>query len=234
MALVPLPNAAIEIGGGVAIARAAWLQGYPPAIRIAGAVARPGEVAIDGQDATAGPAGSWTAVGWDGVGAHRVTYQGLSRSYEIRAAPKEWEGWAAHTRESLVLCGAQVAGEAGCSVFASDAGPMWLIGPAPGQIVATSTTAATPIDIASVPFEPVWALPHYHRRSAHRQPTTLIGASAPPQRHPAGATERTILLWCRAIRAAAPPVQQLAFPTEARNLWKQYQRAARSHLKRLR
>ena len=82
LALVPLPDAAIDLCGGISVSRSAWLAGHPPSIRILGACPSPPEVSIDGQPAACAAEGGWMADGWDAPGSHIVCYAGLSRTYE--------------------------------------------------------------------------------------------------------------------------------------------------------
>ena len=119
LALVPHPDAAIELDGGIAMTRSTWLAGHPPSIRILGAAPGPNEVTIDGRPAACSREGEWAAPGWDAEGAHAISYAGLSRRYDIAPAPTSWERWNAHTSGGLSLCGALASTPAGLPAFAA-------------------------------------------------------------------------------------------------------------------
>ena len=64
-ALRPLPELEICLEGGVRLEYAAWLDGYPPLIRVYGNPADTPEVLIDGHTACRGDDGAYRAPAWD-------------------------------------------------------------------------------------------------------------------------------------------------------------------------
>lgn len=229
LALVPLPDAAIEFSGGISVGRALWLSGYAPSVRILGAVPNAGDVLIDDRPASCNDGGDWTAEGWDGNGSHTVRYAGLSRTYQIAPAPETWEAWEAHTFNSLSLCGGRVTSRTGSPIFASSAAPVWLVGRAPGEIAEMSARAPGSTPMAAPPFEPVWAVPVAPGRKRGRPFPCLIGAASVPLSHAAGHRRSSVRLWCGTIRSAGRDQKQWQRinPDEA-SLWALYRRTARA------
>jgi hypothetical protein len=233
LALVPLPDASIEFSGGIPVGRSAWLAGHAPSIRILGAVPAAGDVVIDGHPALRGEAGDWTAAGWDRDGPHTIHYAALSRTYEIAPAPDAWESWEAHTGNGVTLCGALAASRAGTAVFASIAGPVWLVGRVPGEIAQTVAISLANTAIAALPFEPVWALPVAFAGRRTRQFPHLIGPAVAPLVDRPGRARSSVRRWCSVIRDAGRDQRKSSEP-DAANLWALYRQAARGLWRRWR
>jgi hypothetical protein len=231
LALIPLPQAEIELIGGIALDRSLWLAGRPPSIRILGAAPYPGEVMIDGQAASQTEAGYWTANGWDADGWHSISYAGLSRSYEIGPGTQHWDHWPAHPCNGLEVCGALVSAASGDPAFAFDEPGTLLLGQIPGDIISAVPPHRTSIALAAPSFPPVWALRGAARPRDRRFPE-LVGRSVRPNivRRPAPA----VRLWCQAIRDYG---RGLRTPSDCHpdtaELWNAYRRTAQSLWRRL-
>jgi hypothetical protein len=234
LALMPLPDAGIEFSGGIRISRSAWLAGHAPRIRILGAVPAAGEVLIDGQSASCSEAGDWTAAGCDTNRTHTVHYAGLSRTYEITPAPDDWPRWNAHIGSGIAICGALVTSREGRPLFASTAGPAWLVGRGPGD-VAPMVAAPTPVAAVGAPsFEPVWIVPAGF--SGSRQLPQLIGPPVDPLGdRVASVRSNSVRLWCSIIRSARYEQRHWReSDRDAANLWELYRRTARAVWRRSR
>ncbi|MCC6982492.1 MAG: hypothetical protein IT535_04410 [Bauldia sp.] len=126
----------ISFAGGLPIRARVYAAGHPPLISIAPAPGR-SSVTIGGVPAALTADGNWVAPGWDTPGQHLVdVVPGPSLTYEIAADPwvggGGWEFWDAyperfgHDRSPWArarICGAQIQGPAGDSVFAAEAQP---------------------------------------------------------------------------------------------------------------
>jgi hypothetical protein len=234
LALVPLPDATIDLGGGISISRSAWLFGHPPSIRILGTDTLQGDVTIDGRPASCSGAGDWVAAGWNFEGPHTIRYAGLSRTYEISRSPQSWEGWEAHAANGVVLCGALATGRTGRPIFASTAGPIWLVGCVPGEVVQACGRNAAPFAMATPSFEPVWAVPVHAGRGRNCQLPQLIGRAAQPNAV-RSMPKTAIRLWCQAIREGArDPKHWQGSDKEVAELWMRYRQAARAMWRRSR
>lgn len=235
LALVPLPDALIDLGGGMPIARSTWLSGKPPSIRILGVVALPGEVSIDGHLASCSAEGEWTANSWNREGCHVVRYAGLSRTYEIRSAPESWENWAAHSFNSLVICGARVTGSTGLPIFISASCPVWLLGKTPGEVAQAHRSDSGSFVVATPNFKPVWAVPINRGRGRNRLLPQLIGHMAKPEAFHPEKTKKAIRLWCQVIREGVRDTKHLHGTDEqVGRLWMQYRHLAHGLWKRSR
>jgi hypothetical protein len=235
LALVPLPDAIIDLGGGIPISRSSWLSGHPPSIRIVGVDAFPGDVTIDGQPASCNEIGCWVAAGWDAEGSHSIRYAGISRSYEISRSPQSWQSWPAHVANGLVLCGALAGSPMGRPIFASAAGPVWLIGCGPGEAGQAQRTGAAPFAMATTSFEPVWAVPVRYAKSRNRQLPQLIGRPTEPAAIRSVMPKAALRLWCQILRDG--PRDPRLWPDsdrEVASLWMRYRQAARTLWKRSR
>jgi hypothetical protein len=223
LALSPLPDAAIELTGGVAISRSAWISARGPAIRILGCEPGAGDVTIDLQPATQAETGQWVAPGWETLGNHAVRYAGLLRRYEIVEVEDGWAWWPAHTGPGLALAGALAGSESGRrpAVVLQDR-EAWLLGARPGEAVRAVALPGAPGASAAPSFAPVWAIPPKARR---RPAPRLLDSPNPPQAPAAGTPLEAIRLWRQIVRdAASAPAGGGATATE---LWRQYQAAAR-------
>lgn len=226
LALNPLPNAAIELSGGISLARSAWVQGQPPIIRILGAEPAPGELTIDGASASRSDHDGWIASGWDALGRHTIRFAGLSRTYEVVEIVEAWPTWRTSDASPYSACGAKVSSATQTPSFAVSGEACWLVGASPGDIAFAAQTSAG-LAIATPTFRPVWALspgrggrPSFVRGMPHQ---------TPPQRPPAQATHEQILHWCQLVRSAAAPRD-----TRERDLWLEYRRVARGLRRRRR
>lgn len=131
------PGAGLEIvlEGGLAIRPRVYAEGHPPRILIS--PARNASITIGDQPATLSASGAWEVPGWDAPGQHIVdVVPGPSASYEIVADPwaiAGWDFWNAHSSRSenqparpwtrAEICGAQIRGPAGETVFAAETQP---------------------------------------------------------------------------------------------------------------
>jgi hypothetical protein len=222
LALSPLPDAAIELSGGVAITRSAWISGRPPVLHILGSEPGPGEVTIDLQPATRGETGQWTAPGWDTLGTHAVRYAGLLRRYEIAEVQDSWEWWPAHVGPDVDLAGALAGAHGGHrpAVVLQDR-EAWLLGPRPGDVVRVAASTGAASAVAAPGFDPVWAVPPKARR---RPIPRLLDSLQPPQAPASGTRPEAIGLWRQIVRGAA--TGPAAGGGAAAELWQQYRSAA--------
>jgi hypothetical protein len=226
LALNPLPNAAIELSGGIASARSAWVQGQPPIIRILGAEPAPGELTIDGAPASQSVHDGWIASGWDALGPHTIRFAGLSRTYEIVEIVEAWPAWRTSDAGPYSACGAKVSSAAQTLSFAVSGEACWLVGAAPGDI-AFAAQASAGLAIATPAIRPVWALSP--GRGGRPSLARAMPYQAQPQRPAAHATHDQVLHWCQLVRSAAPPRD-----TRERALWLEYRRVARGLRRRRR
>jgi hypothetical protein len=234
LALVPLPNAEIELTGGMSVVRSAWLAGHPPSIRIVGTDAVAGSVTIDRQPGASGDAGEWHAPDWDAIGLHTIRYGALSRTYEIVSSPQSWESWEAHTSYGLVVCGALVTGAAGRPIVATASGLVALIGRSPGEITHSWGVAGTSLVIADPGFEPIWAVPI--DTGLHGRPLPhLIGPLAQPATIDRRIAKHAIRLWCRAVRGGVGDSRRWQDgDSDEAALWMEYRKIARALWRRYR
>jgi hypothetical protein len=235
LALVPLPDAAIDLSGGIPISRSAWLHGHPPSIRIVGAAALPGSVTIDGQDALGSDGNVWVAPEWDTEGSHTVRYAGISRAYEITRSLQSWDRWDAHVGNGLVLCGALATQGASQPIFASAAGPTWLIGRVPGEIVQAGPGKSAAVTLCAPPFEAIWAVRVHAGRGRNRQLPQLIGRAAHPDAARPRAPRAATRLWCQLLREGMRDLKHWqGSDQEAARLWMEYRQLARALWRRSR
>lgn len=247
-ALRPIPNARIELGGGIRIARSTWLAGFPPVIRILGDTTSAGTVYIDGVASTPDGAGVHEVAGWDSLGEHGVTCLCGTRTYRIAAGLEAWQPWDAYTWSTGDASSQQGRRPAVCGLlvqpplerrsesrlFTTGTSNALLIGPVPGQVYACENR----LDLrartcAGYPhFEPVWALPSNPLHCDKSSTRVLRVGSAIP--FPADAKrrnrtqEQSLLAWARAVLDAARKgllVEPGDEDTAA--LWLEYQRVAR-------
>jgi hypothetical protein len=222
LALSPLPDAAIELAGGIAVSRSAWIRGRPPVIRILGSEPGPGDVTIDLAPATQEAGGHWTAPGWETPGHHAVRFAGLLRHYEIVEVDGRWDWWAAHPGSGIALAGALAStGTGRPAIVVRDSGG-WLLGAQPGEALRTSNAPFSAGAFGSPNFVPVWALP---ARTKRRPAASLLDSRAPPQAPPAAAPAEAIRLWRQLIRDAAS--SPATGGNLAAQLWLAYREAAR-------
>ncbi|MGE0773983.1 MAG: hypothetical protein AB7L36_02950 [Sphingomonadaceae bacterium] len=226
LSLNPLPNAAIELAGGIASARSTWIVGAPPTIRILGADASTAEFTVDGQPAIPGHSDGWLAPGWDAPGTHTIRFGGLSRTYEIVEIDETWPAWPTGDAGAYFACGANVFTSAQLGTFAFAGGPRWLLGASAGE-VAFAAQSSSGIAIAAPPFRPVWALSA--RTSGRLSPTTPLPFHAPPQMPSMDVAREQIVQWCNLLRGSSAPAE-----ANSKELWRQYRQAARKLRRRRR
>lgn len=132
------PGAGLDIlfEGGLAVRPRVYAAGHPPRVAISPAPAG-ASVTIGGEPATLSADGAWEAPGWDLPGQHMVdVVPGPSASYEIAADPWNmagWDFWDAYpdrfANQTLgpwaraQICGAQIRGPVGETVFAAETQP---------------------------------------------------------------------------------------------------------------
>jgi hypothetical protein len=165
-ALRPAPDVQIHLRGGIRLQHSQWLTGFPPAIALVGAAADATPVVtIDGQPATQGSDGAFTAPRWDGPGEHLVACDALTRTYSLVAPPDSWDAWPAHSQSGQVaICGGAVAMISPQAVRPAVVVPATnplLLGQHPGQIYLCPTRTDFRLGFCSgaPPFRPVWAVP---------------------------------------------------------------------------
>jgi hypothetical protein len=230
LALSPLPDAAIELAGGVALSRSTWIFGCPPAIRILGSEPRQGEVTIDLQPAAQAETGQWTSPGWDSLGNHAVRFAGLLRRYEIVEVEDGWTWWPAHSGPGFALAGALARSEGGRRpVVVLQEREAWLLGARPGEAVRAVALPGAHGTTAAPSFAPVWAIPPKTRR---RPMARLLDSPETPQAPATETRPEAIRLWGQVVRDAAKlPAGGGAAAAE---LWQQYQTVARRLKRRAR
>lgn len=217
LSLNPLPDAAIELSGGIASARGTWIVGSPPTIRILGTDPSSAEFTIDSHPASPTHSDGWLAPGWDAPGTHTIRFGGLSRTYEIVEVNEAWPTWAAADASAFSACGAKVSAQ--LPAFAFPGEPCWLLGACAGD-VAFAVRSSAGIAIAAPPFQPIWALTV--RRGGRLLPATALPYRARPQMPRESVAREQILQWCNLLRGSSAP-------TEAgdKELWRQYRQLAR-------
>ena len=225
LSLNPLPDAAIELSGGIASGRSTWIVGAPPTIRILGADPSAVEFTIDGHPASPAPAHSdgWRAPGWDALGTHTIRFGGLSRTYEIVEIDETWPTWATDSASAYFVCGAKVSASTQLGAFAFAGGPRWLLGAGAGDVAFAAQSAAG-IAIAAPSFRPVWA-----RTGGRLLPATALPFRAPPQMPSEPVARQQIAQWCNLLRESSAPTE----PT-SKELWRQYRQLARKLRRRRR
>jgi hypothetical protein len=257
-ALRPLADIQIAFEGGIRLERGTWLAGYPPEIRLHGSPGAANTVIIDGNEASLGADGTYTAPGWDLPGSHAVWCTSSTRTYSLRSGEEEWDVWDAHSWPvdtssvkdhwaRAAICGAlvrpaTVTDEDLQTIVVPARNPV-LIGAKPGQIARCGfrTDIQAPICAGSIDFEPVWALPadpfHSEKRVAR---VLLLGDTTPVYNleHAYRSSHewvRLTLEWCSAILAAGRKGLLVEPGTGyAIALWRDYKRQAKSLWKDLR
>ncbi len=256
--LRPRPDITIVLEGGIRIGRSSWLAGYPPQIRVNGDISAGAGILIDGIAGVRAEAGSYAVPGSDTVGAHTVWCADQSRTYEIRLGLEAWTGWDAY-RWSLEgigadgvsarpsLCGPIVSAPRRAAVgpvsrMVATRNPV-LIGAVPGEIAHANVRSTLRVaeGLASVPFDPVWALPadpfHCDKRAARvvaLASTALADKPGTPRiaREPGLRARRA---WCDVILDAARKGLTVE-PDEPDQvaLWLEYRRRAKALRRRFR
>jgi hypothetical protein len=224
--LNPLPDAAIELSGGIASGRSTWIVGTPPTIRILGTDPSTAEFTIDGHPASPAHSDGWLAPGWDAPGTHTIRFGGLSRTYEIAEIDETWPTWATDSASAYFACGAKVAAPAQPVAFAFAGGPCWLLGACAGDVAFAAQSSAG-IAIAAPPFRPVWALAT--RAGSRLLPATALPFRAPPQMPYGPASREQIVQWCNLLRGSSAPTE-----ANSKELWRQYRQLARRLRRRVR
>lgn len=257
-ALCPLAEVEISLEAGIRLERQAWLESFPPRIRLRGDVGSAGTVFIDGTEASVDSSGAYVVPGWDRPGEHSVSCASGSRSYSIRSGAEQWEEWDAYawpqakrgssaTPLRPTICGVLVrppsaVGAKSRSVIVPASNSL-LLGRNAGEIARCMPRAelTSSTCIGFPPFEPVWAVPadalRTDKRSVH---ILLIGRHSQPQIDAAISTAKTqprvtpaaqrrVDTWRDAIlNASRKGLSTELGAAEAEALWRAYQAAARS------
>jgi hypothetical protein len=226
LSLNPLPDAAIELAGGIATGRSTWIVGAPPTIRILGADAATAGFTIDGQVAIPRDTDGWLAPGWDAPGTHTIRFGGLSRTYEIVEIDETWSAWPTGDTSAYFACGANVSTSAHPRTFAFAGGPRWLLGASVGE-VALAAQSSSGIAIAAPSFRPVWALSA--RTNGRLSSATALPFHAPPQMPSDDVAREQIVQWCNLLRGSSAPAE-----ANSKELWRQYRQLARKLRRRRR
>jgi len=220
LSLNPLPDAAIELSGGIASARSTWVVGAPPTIRILGSDPSAAEFTIDGHPATPAHGGdAWLAPGWDARGTHTIRFGGLSRTYEIVEVDEAWPTWATPNAGAYSACGAKVSTSAQLPAFAFPGEPRWLVGACAGDVAFANRSSAG-IAIAAPSFRPVWALAA--RTTGRLLPATALPDHTPPQMPRGSVAREQIVQWCNLLRGSSAPME-----ASDKELWRQYRQIIR-------
>lgn len=220
LALNPLPDAALELTGGIDTDRRKWVIGAPPLIRALGVPPGPGDLTIDGIEATQSPDEGWTAPGWDSLGTHTIRLAGLSRTYEIARIDEAWPSWTTAEDTAFSACGARVSAADGRRALAIQGGPFWLVGAVAGDLEFAQRTA-NGFSIAAPPFRPVWAVSPVG--PGRRPPARMLPHRSRPRLPAALRSGAEVLHWCSLLRGTRAPLD----PDE-KDLWRQYRKLARS------
>ena len=220
LALNPLPDASIQLSGGIESARGIWALGAPPIIRVLGAVPLPGELSIDGKAAAQSSDQEWTAPGWDSLGSHTIHFAGLSRTYEIAKIEEDWPSWTTAGDTAFSACGARVSAATGRQALAITGGPYWLLGAAAGDLALASRSSRA-VSMAAPAFPPVWALPPIG--PGRQSPAIALTHRAAPRPPSASRSRDEIVRWCQLIRRAGSPNGSSEV-----ELWREYRKFARS------
>lgn len=219
LSLNPLPDAAIELSGGIASGRSTWIVGAPPTIRILGTDPSAAEFTIDGYPASPARTDGWLAPGWETPGTHTIRFGGLTRTYEIAEIDETWPSWATDSASAYFVCGGKVSASAQAGAFAFAGGPRWLLGACAGD-VAFAAQSPSGIAIAAPPFRPVWALAA--RMGGRLVPATDLPFRAPPQMPSEPIASEQIAQWCNLLRGSSAPTE-----ASSKELWRQYRQLAR-------
>jgi hypothetical protein len=258
--LRPLPQVEIALEGGICLGYASWLAGHPPAIRVYGDPDHTRDVRIDGQAATLGDDGRFTAPGWDALDAHQVWCNGTTRTYTLVRSEPSSEAWAAFPFPApgrrgagrLAICGPLVRAftdpeddsedAATSEVHQLPAANPVLLGSLPGKVLVMCSRPdlRSAHRIALTPFAPVWALPAQPLLCTKKDNRVrLVGPLAEPGHCPSppdkSPSPSDVDQWCRLIRDAGR--KGLAVEPEtpaATELWTWYKKYARDLWRRRR
>jgi len=240
-ALCPLADVEPHFVGGIRLEARTWLLGHPPRIHFTGDML--GQIVmIDGQRAEHCDDRGWTSPGWDGLGTHDLWFAQQRVSYGLRPCNEGWSEWDARRfGAGPPICGACVlpTGHEALYRVRVPARNLLLVGAVPGQVqlchlrpdLRAETLAAT------VPFDPVWALPADAACEDKAISRVVLFHRAQPIRIPDpsrrdSAHFKAVAEWCRAIRCAGakglaaspddPETTSLwrCFCHEAKHLWR--------------
>lgn len=219
LSLNPLPDAAIELSGGIASGRSTWIVGAPPTIRILGTDPSAAEFTIDDHLASPAHSDGWLAPGWDAPGTHTIRFGGLSRTYEIVEIDETWPTWGTSDAGAYFACGAKISTSSQSAVFAFAGGPRWLLGAYAGDVAFAAQSSAG-IAIAAPPFRPVWALEA--RAGGRLLLPTALPFPALPQMPCRPVARARLVQWCNLLRGSSAPAE-----ANSKELWRQYRQLAR-------
>ena len=255
--LRPRPDISIKLEGGIPIRRNTWLAEYPPQIHMLGIVPPDTFVLIDGIAATCNETGAYVMPGWDALGRHIISCADQTRTYEIAVGLETWRAWDAY-RWSL-----EGIASDGVVSHPSTCGPLvraWrsttadperqvvsarnsvIIGARPGDIALANMRGALYVSegIASVSFDPVWALPSNPLLCDKSTARVIAMADQPVEKIlPSGCMSQEELsarrAWCNAILdTARKRIPNDPDDPEVRLRWREYVRRAKALRKRLR
>lgn len=243
--LCPTHDAEIHFVSGIRLERNKWLDGFPPRIRITGALYDDFKVLIDGQPALRGADDTYETPEWDAVGEHQVLFGDRTASYSLCQMLETWGYWPAHDfGTGAAMCGAALHcfdAVKSYSVRIPVRNPL-ILGRQPGEVFFSRVRNVVGCDttIAVVPFEPVWALPadalHVDKRAAR---IVLLNPVAPTLSADylrlKGYPVSSLLRWITAVNDARR--KQLAVDPrtdEALDLWRQYRTLAKQMWRRMR
>lgn len=245
-ALRPLPDLEICFEGGVRLEYSAWLDGYPPLIRVYGDPVHTPEVRIDGCIAFCGKDGAFQSPTWDATGKHTVWCAGISKSYSIVPFEASWELWEAHSfpvvpgsSRRVSICGPMVREAGGvqqdwtATIEVPETNTV-ILGAVPGEhtiAVRASNIRGMPC-LASPSFRAVWALPpdamHCNKQTTrilfldeYLQAAPNLAGNPSEYRYPSVNTWAKLILDASRKRIGIQPDTE-----RARALWRRYRRVA--------
>ena len=221
-----------------------WLVGFPPRIRFTGALPDDFCVKIDDKPAHVAADGAFEVSGWNGEGEHRVWFVDQAENYRIVRPAEDWVTWQAHDFGLQgTICGATVhyGDDSAVHLMVPVSNPV-VLGANPGEVFlcAQRSDVRSERIFASVPFEPVWALPadaaHCDKRTA-RVVLLSRALSVPKVAAPRydAHSRRAIQRWCAAISDAGRKGLKVAIMSdEAAQRWTEYRTLAHALRRRMR
>lgn len=245
--LRPLPEVEIGLEDGIRLEYSAWLESHPPEIRVYGEVDEAVQVLIDGQLATRKEDGSYSVPGYDSAGTHQVWCGGANKSYSIEKREPGWNIWDAHSfveksarKRRVAICGPLAhqctdATETE-SLLLPETNPI-VVGANPGEVTVGSRCSDIRFApfIATLWFDPVWALPIAPLRSKKDMlHVVLIGKPENPHLLKRGRKlnkmeSAALAAWCQSIlEAGKKGLTTEPAAGEIHSLWRSYKKTARS------
>lgn len=240
--LRPLADIAIHLEAGIKVDRSAWLEGYPPTVRIVGDLASAGALLIDDTPTVIAADGTCESPRKGELGEHTVWSSSTSRNYSVIRGIQEWPPWLAHPMANAMVCGAAVFPLPGSRKAARQVvvpvGDLSLIGATPGEVLHCShdATSVSRVTLAFPAFEPAWIVPRFPLRCDRRSARVIgIGPRRVSRIAPATGHRPSVVEWSRLILDAKRR-KLIIDPTDepSRILWLEYQQVARSIWRRFR